>query len=391
MSTPRVVIVGASIAGLTTAETLRQEGFAGEIVLVGDEPHSPYNRPPLSKQVLHGLWEPEQAMIRTADELADLDIDLRTGCAATALDVSVRIVHTTQGPIEFDELIIATGTAPRQHPLLPDAHTLRTLDDAIRLRESLTRSTRVAVIGSGILGSEIAGAARKHGAEVLLVGRSGALSFGSVGTLLSDRLAELHRDNGVELMLDAEVTGSTTTDAGTALTFDDGTTRTFDLVVTMIGGTPRTQWLTTSGLDIADGIACDAAGVAAPGISAIGDVASWQDPSTGQNVRAEHQSYAIEQALSVATRLAHGTASPAPVPLFWSEIHGTRINAYGWFDQHHPLTEAHADADARSTVLLSHDRSGAVRGAVGWNASPREFRAARASVMLPTPELIPHP
>ncbi|MGP6170575.1 NAD(P)/FAD-dependent oxidoreductase [Microbacterium sp. A204] len=390
MTASRVVIVGASIAGLTAAETLRQEGFTGEIVLVGDEPHSPYNRPPLSKQILNGAWEPDQAMIRTVEELASLDIDLRTGCEATALDIDARIVQTTQGPLAFDELIIATGTAPRSHPLVPDAQTLRTLDDAVRLRDAATCSARVAVIGSGILGSEIASAARKQGAEVLLVGRSGALSFGSVGTLLSDRLAELHRDNGVELMLNAYVISSTTDGDETEIAFDTGETRMFDLVVTMIGGIPRTQWLASSGLDIAQGVACDIDGVAAHGISAIGDVAAWQDPSTGQHQRAEHQSYAIEQAISVATRLVHGTTSPSPVPLFWSEIHGTRINAYGWFSPQHPLVTAPAASDARGIVLLSRDGADQVRGAIGWNASPREFRTARASVVLPTPDLAPH-
>lgn len=380
-STARVVIVGASIGGLTTAETLRAEGFDGEIVLVGDEPHLPYTRPPLSKQILKGEWLPEQATIRAGHELDGLGIRVLTGRAANGLDVDARVLLTDAGPLAYDELVIATGTEPRTHPGLPAAPSLRTMDDALHLRDRLDGARRVAVVGSGILGSEIAGAARAHGSETLLVGRSGTLSFGGVGTLLTDELAELHTDNGVELALRAGILGSRSASGGlTELTFDDRTVRTFDLVVAMIGGSPRTGWLSSSPLDISDGVACDAVGAAAPGIWAVGDVAAWEDPATGRHVRVEHQSHAIEQAIAVATRIAHGGESPRPVPLFWSEIHGARIHAYGWFDPRTPLVDITADEGARGVVYGSSDARGDVRGVVGWNASPREFRAARARV-----------
>lgn len=386
--TERVVVVGASIGGLTTAETLRQEGFAGEIVLLGDEPHLPYTRPPLSKQILMGEWEPADATIRTQDELSDLDIQVRTGCRATGVDVSARTLHTDAGELRFDELVIATGTEPRRHPAAPEALTLRTADDALVLRERLRKAHRVAVIGSGILGSEIASAARKHDAETLLIGRSGTLGFGGVGTLLSAELARLHEDHGVELALRTEITRATTTSQATRLEFSGGQTHDADLVVVMIGGTPQTQWLRASTLDITNGVICDVDGSAAPGVSAVGDVAAWTDPATGAHARIEHQSYAIEQALAVAMRLAHGSTSTPPVPLFWSEIHGARINAYGWFDPHHPLEDITADPEARAIgrrVLASRDTAGTTHGVVGWNATPREFRAGRASVAAPTP------
>ena len=162
----RVVVVGASIGGLTAAETLRQEGYSGEIVLVGDEAHLPYNRPPLSKQILAREWEPSDAAIRTADELDALDIHMLTGRAATGLDVDGRVLETVGGPLAFDDVIIATGTEPRRHPALPDAVTLRTMDDSLALRDRLDAAESVAVVGSGILGSEIASAARKRGARV---------------------------------------------------------------------------------------------------------------------------------------------------------------------------------------------------------------------------------
>lgn len=367
----RVVVVGASIGGLTVAETLRHEGFEGHVVLVGDEPGAPYNRPPLSKQILTGDWEPEQAGIRTGAELRDLGIEFRNSCTAHALDVAGRMLHTTAGALPFDELVIATGTEPRTHPLVPAALTLRTMDDAITLRDGLRAARRVTVIGPGILGSELASAARKHGARTRLVGRSGALTFGGVGALLSDRLADLHEANGVELSLAARITGSD----GTTIHFADGTTETADLLVAMIGGRPRVDWLASSGLDLADGVVCDAIGRAAEGVHAVGDVAAWADPFTGRPVRVEHQSNAIEQAIAVAGRLVHGSRVDRPVPLFWSEVHGTRINAFGWFAPELPL-EPFGDGP----VLVSRDAAGHVRGAVGWNAPPRDFRPARSAV-----------
>ncbi|WP_341935557.1 NAD(P)/FAD-dependent oxidoreductase [Microbacterium sp. LWO14-1.2] len=386
----RVVVVGASISGLTAAETLRLEGFEGAIVLLGDEQHLPYTRPPLSKQILAREWEPDDARIRTSEELAAHRIEVRLGCAATGLDVGARVLETTAGPLAFDELVIATGTAPRPHPALPDALTLRTMDDALALRDRMDRARSIAVVGSGILGSEIASVARKHDAETLLIGRSGTLSFGGVGDLLTTELAALHEEHGVELALRAGIRSAERHGPATRLRFDDGGHRDVDLVVTMIGGTPRTDWLRDSSLDVVDGVACDADGVAAPGVWAVGDVAAWADPATGRRVRIEHQSFAIEQAIAVGTRLAHGDASPRPVPLFWSEVHGTRIHAYGWFDPRRPLADATPDEETRGRVYASHDSDGGVRGIVGWNATPRAFRTARAAVVAAPHDSTPH-
>lgn len=380
MTTPaRVVVVGASIGGLTTAETLRQEGYDGEIVLVGDEACLPYTRPPLSKQILMGEWEPGRAEVRSRTEIDDLDIEVRTGCPAIGLDVAGRVLHTSQGPLAYDEIVVATGSTPRRHPGLPTALTLRTVADAVALRDALRVVGNVAVVGAGILGAEIASAARKYGAETTLIGREDRLGFGGVGTLLSDRLADLHAAYDVEVLLRTEVVGSEPATDGTRVTFGDGSVRGFDLVVAMIGATPNTQWLASSALTLGDGIICDSAGAAAPGVHAVGDVAAWADPATGRHQRVEHQSNAIEQAVGIATRIVHGTESGRPIPLFWSEIHGTRINAYGWFDPARPLI-----GDASAAVLTSRDAADQIRGVVGWNAAPREFRVARAAVSAPS-------
>ncbi len=382
-SAPRVVVVGASTGGVTAAEALRQEGFDGEIILIGDERHPPYQRPPLSKQILLGEWEPEQAAIQTVAQGDEFNIDVRTSCSAKSLNIAARVVRTSQGELPYDELIIATGSVPRRHPLLPMALTLRTLDDALVLRDGLRSAGRVAVIGAGVLGSELASASRKYEAATLLVGRSDSLSFGGVGALLSSRLIRLHEDNDVELALRTEVVRAESLRGGTSITLSDGRQELFDLVVAMIGATPRTQWLKSSTLTLTDGVACDAVGRAAPGVSAVGDVAAWEDPFTGRPARVEHQNNAIEQAIAVAVRLVHGELGSQPIPLFWSEVHGTRIHAYGWFDPERPLVSEPADSTADAALLASRDAEDRVRGVVGWNASPREFRAARAAVVRP--------
>jgi NADPH-dependent 2,4-dienoyl-CoA reductase/sulfur reductase-like enzyme len=360
----RVVIVGASLAGVTTAEGLRNEGFDGEIVLLGDEPHPPYQRPPLSKQVLLGDWEPEQSILTTEQQLAGLGIEFRGSEAATGLDTGVRTVATASGTVPYDDVVIATGTRARPVRAASPVHTLRTIDDAFALRAALRGARRIAVLGAGILGSEIASAGRALGADVTLFGRSGVVTFGSVGGAMSARLEELHEQHGVRLRLDSEV---------------DVAALTADLVVAAIGGLPNTEWLETSGLTLGNGVVSDHRGRAAPGVYAVGDVAVWADPVTGSAVRAEHQNNAIEQGMAVAATIVHDRPSAAPVPFFWSEIHGAKIMAYGRFDADRPLMTSD-DSPPDRPLLLSSADDGRIRGVVAWNAQPRAFRAARALV-----------
>ncbi|WIB76652.1 FAD-dependent oxidoreductase [Curtobacterium sp. MCPF17_002] len=360
-----VVVVGASVAGVTLAEALRSAGHAGPITLVGAEPHAPYARPPLSKQVLDGTWEPARTALRTRAELHALDVTLRTGAAATALDTVRHQVVVDGAALPYDVLVIATGTEAVR-PELPgrSVHVLRTLDDAVTLRRAWSRSRHVAVLGSGVLGSELASAARAADRAVTVIGRSGTLTFGTVGTLLSDRLAELHRSHGVQLRLTAGATGA-------AAAVDECGA---DLVVAAIGSRPATAWLADSGLAIDDGVLCDASGRAAPDVYAVGDVARWADARTGRAVRVEHQTNAIEQALAVAATIT-GAASAPSTPFFWSEVHGVRIQAAGVFDDATLLDPS--DEDPR----ILRQRS----GVVGWGA-PRAFRLARATLdRVPSP------
>mgnify|MGYP003537771345 FL=1 len=379
----RIVIVGASLAGLTVAETLRAEGFAGDIVLLGDEAHLPYSRPPLSKQVLLGDWEAPQSIIKSEAELAELNIEFCGSTTATGLDLHNKLVTTSTGQVPYDKLVIATGTHARRMWSDAGVHTLRTIDDAEAMRSELRGARRVAVLGAGVLGSEIASAARHFGAEVTLVGRSPRISFGAVGTALSPALEQLHRSNGVELRLATAVTNVSPSADGLEVELHsevEGSSRVHaDVVIAAIGGIPCTEWLADSGLTLENGVVCDAQGLAAPDVYAVGDVAAWTDPLSGRAIRVEHQTNAIEQAMAVAITIVHERESPAPVPFFWSEIHGARIKAYGWFAPQRALTGLD-DTAGDAPCLLGAEHEGRSHGIVAWNLPPRAFREARARV-----------
>lgn len=372
--THRVVIVGASVAGLSVAENLRAEGFEGEILLLGNESHLPYSRPPLSKQVLLDNWDSSQASLRTRQELEALGIEFRASAQALGLDLSNKQLATSSGIESFDQLVIATGARARKLESNLKVKTLRTIDDALGLRSELLPSKKVAIIGSGVLGSELASAARSLGSEATIVGRSHQLSFGSVGGAISSLVEDLHKQNDVQLRLGSQLQKVSLGADIARLSFCHGPDLEADLVIAAIGSVPSTEWLIGSGLDISNGVICDKNGVAAPSVYAVGDVAAWLDPYTGSQSRAENQTSAIEQAMSVAATIANQRESEPLVPFLWSEIHGIRIKAYGWFDGQ-PL--AKMDCDTPNGLLLASRQSSITRGVIAWGLSPKEFRQAR--------------
>ena len=374
ISSHRIVVVGASIGGLTAAESLRAEGFEGDLLLLGDESNLPYSRPPLSKQLLLSGWGEEEVTFRSKKELDNLGIQFIGGTRALSLDLSKRTIETTHGGQAFDELIIATGTKARRLDSEVSVQSLRTLDDALHLRGRMTLANRIAVIGSGVLGSEIASAGKLLGAEVTLVGRSSQLSFGAVGTALSSKIEALHFENDVNLRLGSQLLGISSNPEGAILRFAEGDDLVADFVVAAIGATPCTEWLIDSGLTLSDGIVCDRHGIAAAGVYAVGDVASWPDPFSGIPTRVEHQSNAIEQAIAVAGTIMRRAISSVPVPFFWSEIHGVKIKAYGWFDGQ-PLVELEKAVQVGS--LLASQSGDSNRGIVSWDCPPKDFMKAR--------------
>lgn len=376
LSSHRIVIAGASIAGLTTAESLRQEGFEGEIILLGDERHLPYMRPPLSKQLLSGEWEPDRAAIKTKAELENLEIQFHGSSPALKLDLKKRVVVTPSGPQRFDDLVIATGARARQLSF-GSVRTLRTLDDAVSLSSDLHLAKKVIVIGTGVLGSEISSSARALGSDVVMIGQSAGMSFGSVGQALSPQICEIHEDNGVGLRLDTNVIDVISGPDGVKVRLETEEEICADLAVAAIGAIACTEWLRGSGLTVSDGVVCGHNGLAAPGVYAVGDVAAWRNPATGSALRMQHQTSAIEQAMTVAGVIVKNSTPKYSIPFFWSEIHKVSIKAYGWFEGG-PLTEIRSQGNPG--LMFSAHSKGDVTGVVSLGSSLGDFRTARALV-----------
>ena len=277
-----ILIVGGGAAGLAAVETLRSQGYAGALTMVCDEPELPYDRPPLSKQVLTGAWDVERTRFREAGHYARLGVRLVRGRAG-ALDADGRTVYLSDGyPLRFDGLIIATGVRPRRLPGghdLAGVHVLRDRPDVAALRATFANAPRVVIVGGGFLGMEVAAAGRGLGLDVTVVEPLAQPMIRQVGPVIGAEVARLHREHGVDLRTGIGVTGLEG-DGGvvTGVALTDGSVVPAECVLVSIGAVPATDWLRTSGLAIGDGVECDEFCRAAPGVYAAGDVASWVHP-----------------------------------------------------------------------------------------------------------------
>ncbi|MEP6631193.1 MAG: FAD-dependent oxidoreductase [Lapillicoccus sp.] len=381
----RVVVVGAGAAGFTVVDELRRGGFDGAITLVGAETHLPYDRPPLSKQVLLGAWPPERAELATAQALHDLDLDLRLGVAARALDVASRTVTLDDGSaLTADEVVVATGShavVPEWATLGPRILTLRTLDDARVLAQALRSSLRLAVVGTGFLGLEVAATARSVGVDDVTVIGPIAPMVTAVGATVSGRLRDLHEEHGVHLEVGRPVLAATADATGVTVRFGGRTAR-VDVAVVALGARPTLGWLAGSGLVTDAGVVVDARGRAAPGVHAVGEVCAWPDRA-GRPRRLDHRQSAGDQARTVAADLL-GVVEPLElVPYWWSDQYDVRIQAYGVTG---PQREEHwltGDRDSSSFALAQRDGE-VLGGVLGWNAA-RAVRQGRPLVARPTP------
>lgn len=377
-----ILVIGGGVAGDAVADTLRSQGFAGRVTLVGSEPNPPYDRPPLSKQLLAGLWEPARLTLRKHDHYAVQGIEIILGVAATNLDTGRRRVHFDNGlELPYDGLVIATGVIPRELPIargLRGVHTLRSVFDALALRSVLEGCQRVVVIGAGFVGTEVAATVRSRGLEVALVDIEDQPLQGALGSRIGGLVGELHRKQGVRLLMGSSVREIGSIDGrATCVVLDDGRELPADCVVVAIGATPATAWLEGCGLRLQNGVACDEYGLAAPGIYAVGDVASWHIPRLGRAMRFEHRMNAVEQATTAATNMvAPGTSRFVSVPFFWTDQFDARVQAYGYPSADAELHIAEGTVEEGRFVAV-YSRHGEVVGVLGWNA-PKRLREHRA-------------
>ena len=380
----RVLVVGAAASGLATVEALRRKGYAGGITVLGDEPHAPYDRPPLSKQVLAGAWEPSRTALRAPEVLSGLDAEFVHGDAAIALDPVTRTVRTERGrEYQADAIVIATGMRARALPGqsgLTGVHVLRTLDDALALRRDLLACTRLVVVGEGVLGAEIAATARTMGLDVTMTGPQPAPMALQLGSLVSEVLAELHDERGVRLRLGVGVAGLTGDHGRVAgVRLDTGEVLPADAVVVAIGASPATEWLADSGLRLENGVVCDSRCRAAEGIYAVGDVARWHHERLGRLIRLENRTNATEQAQVVAGAILGQDEPYVPVPYFWTDQYDAKIQVHGMLPIGAEVDVVEGDVSARRFVAR-YRSGGVVTGVLGWNM-PKQARLRRQEVV----------
>ncbi|MGV9320945.1 NAD(P)/FAD-dependent oxidoreductase [Streptomyces sp. NPDC003660] len=324
-----VTIVGASLAGLYAARELRAQGYDGRLVVVGDEPHPPYDRPPLSKDFLTGRTDEDRLALTDPEETAELDAEWLLGVRARGLDTRARTVLLADGrTLTTDGLVIATGATARRLPGAPaDVHTLRTLEDARALRARLAEGPRrVVVIGGGFIGAETAASCAALGHDVTVIEAAPLPLLPQLGAEMAAVCATLHHRGGVRLRTGTGVMGLRRTGSATAVELADGHTLTADIVITGIGAVPNTAWLADSTLALGDGVLCDeGCATALPQVVAVGDVAH------AGGTRAEHWTSATEQPRVAVTNLLAGRtlATSRPVPYFWSDQYGSRIQFAG--------------------------------------------------------------
>jgi 3-phenylpropionate/trans-cinnamate dioxygenase ferredoxin reductase subunit len=378
-----VVVVGASLAGLRSVEALRSQGYEGRLVWIGAELELPYDRPPLSKEVLRGEWGPERTALRKEASYAELRVELRPGVRAEALDLRGRAVVLAGGErVAFDGLVVATGAAPRRLPRWPDhpgLFVLRTLEDALAIRRELERRPRVAVIGAGFIGAEVAASARSLGLDVAMIDVLDRPMARALDAEIGAACAALHRDHGVDLHLGVGIAGFEGERGVGAVTLASGARIAADLVVVGIGVAPETAWLAGSGLALSDGVLCDATlAASAPGVVAAGDVARWRHPGYAEPVRAEHWTNAVESAGAAARRLLAGDAELppfAPVSFVWSDQYDAKLQIAGHATGGDETAIVHGSLAERRFVKL-YGTHGRLTGAFAMNR-PRQLVAAR--------------
>jgi NADPH-dependent 2,4-dienoyl-CoA reductase/sulfur reductase-like enzyme len=400
-----IAVVGAGLAGLRACEGLRDHGFDGRIILIGDEPHLPYDRPPLSKQFLAGEWDADRVMLRSREQLATLGLEMRLGPTSrvVGLDLAAKRLSLAGGDtVTFDGIVLATGSAARRLPGisgLPGTYVLRTLDDAMALREVLSRpSARLGLAGAGFIGLEVAATARRLGAEVTVVEPLDVPLGRVLGPVAGGACELMHREEGVTFHLRTVIEAA---DVGDAVGpypgplrchLSNGLLLEVDALLVGIGAAPSVAWLDGSGLEAGpEGVRCDEWLVAAPGVVVAGDLARWPAPgwrgltTPVETIRVEHRTNAAEQGDVAAASLladlgwitvaAEDEPRSYTVPYVWSDQYKVKIQVLGLPRPDDEVVIVEGDPAERRFLAL-HGREGRLAGVVGF-ARPRHVMSLR--------------
>ncbi|PJK22118.1 NAD(P)/FAD-dependent oxidoreductase [Mycolicibacterium goodii] len=379
-----IVIVGGGLAATRTAEQLRRSEYAGPITIVSDEDHLPYDRPPLSKEVLRA--ENDDVTLKPAEFYEENNITLRLGSGARSVDTAAQTVTLADGSeLAYDELVIATGLVPKRIGSFPDLQgirVLRTYDESMALREEAAKASRAVVIGAGFIGCEVAASLRKLGVDVVLVEPQPTPLASVLGEKIGALVTRLHEAEGVDVRCGVGVSEVRGTQNVETVVLADGTELEADLVIVGIGSRPSVDWLEGSGIKVDNGVVCDEVGRASvPHVWAIGDVASWRDHVGGQ-VRVEHWSNVADQARAMVPALLGQESSPVvSVPYFWSDQYDVKIQCLG-----EPESDdvVHLVEDDGRKFLAYYERDGALVGVVG-GGMPGKVMKTRAKIASGAP------
>jgi NADPH-dependent 2,4-dienoyl-CoA reductase/sulfur reductase-like enzyme len=380
-----IVIVGGGLAAARTAEQLRRAEYTGPLTIISDETHLPYDRPPLSKEVLRN---PEHDVVLKPQEFYDEnDITLRLGSAATSVDTAAQALTLADGSvIGYDDLVIATGLVPKRIPSFPDLEgirVLRSIDESAALRAHAATARRAVIVGAGFIGCEVAASLRQLGVEVVIVEPQPTPLASVLGEQIGALVARLHEAEGVQVRCGVGVASVSGTDKVETVVLADGTELQADMVVVGIGSHPVTGWLDGSGIEVDNGVVCDDAGrTSAPHVWAIGDVASWRS-EVGHQVRVEHWSNVAEQARALVPALLGREAGAAvtTVPYFWSDQYDVKIQCLG-----EPAADdiVHVVEDDGRKFLAYYERDGVLTAVVG-GGMPGKVMKARGKIAAATP------
>ncbi|HZN81335.1 MAG TPA: FAD/NAD(P)-binding oxidoreductase [Mycobacterium sp.] len=385
-STAGVVIVGASVAGVRTAQALRREGFDGRVVLLSDEAVMPYDKPPLSKGFLAGAAGPDQIALLTEVEADELGVEVRLNSRARRLHLAEHLVELDTGEhVAYHRLVVATGASARESTWpVSGVHVVRTMSDAQRLRADLERGGHLVVIGAGFVGSEVAATARMMGLQVTLVDPNTAPMTRIAGNQLGARFIRLHQDHGVDTRFGTSVLDVSRKYGRLHIDLSDGAALTADTCVVGIGAVPNDAWLASSGVRIDNGVLCDeyCRAIGNPDVYAVGDVARWHNPRRGLLTRHEHWTNAHEQANTVAHNIIHAQnlIAFAPIEYVWSDQYDWKIRIAGQIGVGTcDIVEVIGDEATERFAVLSSCDGASLSGivAVNW---PRALIAGRKAL-----------